>query len=241
MVLLWINWHHGFLTDGAAGSCILGGAIFFGTLFKTPLSASVLALELTLNPEIMPLVALGGFISTWVSQALKAPSLFDEELRDLGVSLIDGRSISLLEKLQVKDAMVSDHEVAHPHDSVSVLNQRMSESRYPFIPVLNPQNQLLGILTLEMIQEGVQFQKESAGRNVMSALIEAKDMLYRASFQPPTIGIHEPLSATAGRFNDFPCLTVLGPENQVLGLLLVYHVRLAYDQEMIKRSFRAVS
>ena len=43
----------------APGACILGGAIFFGTLLRAPLTASVLALELTFNPEIMPLACVG--------------------------------------------------------------------------------------------------------------------------------------------------------------------------------------
>ena len=167
--------------------------------------------------------------------------MLDEELRDVGVPLSDGRSVTLLDQLLVKDAMIQDHEVAYPRDSVILLHEKIERSPYPFIPVVDAKDRFMGILTLEMIQEKLRFQKESGGRDGISELIEAKDMLYRSGFPSSTIGIDEVLSATTGRFNDIPCLTVLDREGQVVGLLLVYHVRLAYDQEMIRRSFKTTS
>jgi CIC family chloride channel protein len=232
---------HGIL-EGVSGftavAGLTGGAAFWGAVFGAPLAGAVLAYELTGNLSVLVPCLLAAFGARWVRSLLGTPALVDRDLEARGVSLVDGRSASVLESVFVRDAMVTDYETVREQEPVSDIHARLLKSRYPFLPVVNGQGTYLGLLTVDMVQEGWQSQDPLASHSPLAKLLEAKDLLYRTGFRTPTVKANDRLAVTAGMFDEVPCVPVLGDDGRVQGLLFVYNVRLAYDREVARRSLQ---
>ena len=221
------------LSDFTALASLMGGAAFLSAVFRTPLAGAVLAFELSQSVEILFPTFLATVIAGAVCQLLRTPSLINKDLEVLGVSLAEGRSVTVLNAISVRDAMIIDHCVVKESELVSTLYTKINDSKYPFLPVVDSQGAFVGLLTLEMIQAG--WQSQTQGDKPLANLLEAKDLLYRSRLRVPTIRVDDRLSITTGMFDELPCLPVLSDGKKVVGLLFVHNVRLAYDREVIKR------
>lgn len=215
---------------------IAGSVAFLGAILGAPLSAAVLAFELTQNIHILLPCLLAGFVARQIRFYVTPETLIEKDLEARGITLINGRQSAVLESIQAKDAMVTDFETVHEREQVAELFSRLLKFRYPFIPVVNGEGHYVGLLTADMIQEGWELQGQNSANSPLSTLLEAKDLLYRAKFKAPVVKLTDRLTGTSGLFEEIPCLPVLGEDNKVLGLLFVYNVRLAYDREVAQQS-----
>ncbi len=227
--------------DFAAAAGLTGGAAFFGAALGAPVAGAVLAFELTQNTNILLPALIAAVVARQVRFLTKARTLVDHDLEAQGIRLLEGRSVAVLEAIQVRDAMVADHETVHELEALGELRGRLLRSRYPFLPVVNNQGIYSGFITVDMVRESLEASEEEgqvASSNVpLSTLIEAKDLLYRSGFKTKTVRITDTLSVTAGLFEEIPCVPVLDDQGKVVGLLFVHHVRLSYDREVARRAF----
>ena len=221
-----------------------GVAALWGGAIGAPLTAGVLIYELTQNQQILIPCLIAGFLSREVCRLFRVQPIFQAELAGRGMKLIEGRSAGVLQTLYVKHAMVTDQELVHEHEPVAGVYQKLLKSPYAFLPVVNSQGKYSGLLTADVILEAWQETSKASEKTapektteeVVSSLVVAKDLLYRSGFKVPSIGAHDNLAASAGIFQDFPCVPAVDENRQVVGLLFVHSVRLAYDREMAKRS-----
>jgi H+/Cl- antiporter ClcA len=225
-----------------------GVAALWGGVIGAPLTASVLIFEITGNQQVLIPCLIAGLLSREVCRLFGVQPIFQAELSGRGMKLIEGRSAAVLETLSVRQAMVSDQELIHEHEPVAAIYQRLLKSSYAFLPVVSSQGKYLGLLTADVILEAWQesSKSESTGpvkstEEVVSSLVVAKDLLYRSGLKVPSIGAHDNLAASAGIFQEFPCVPAVDEDRRVVGMLFVYSVRLAYDREMAKRSLAVVS
>jgi CIC family chloride channel protein len=219
-----------------AAAGLVGAAAFWAAVLEAPLAGAIMAFELTHNLNVLFPCLVAAFLASFMRSKLKGLSMIKLDLDAKGVVLSGGRSSSVLEALQVKDAMVTDHETVNEREPVSELYNQIIRFRYPFIPVVNAQGAYLGLLTIDMIQEGWRRQDPLASNSPLSKLLEAKDLLYRSKIKVKTVKANDRLSVTNRYFNEIPCAPVLGDDGRVQGLLFVYYVRLAYDREVARRS-----
>lgn len=225
------------LPNFAVAAGMVGGAAFFGGTLGTPLAGAVLVYEMTGSFAALFLCLIAGYSARMVVNFLKTNGLIDRSLESRGVVLIDGRSAQILDSIPVKEALISDYESVFEYDSIKELHAKFLKSRYPFMPVLGPQGQYQGLLTVDMMQEAWSMQKKTAQSNPgLSRLIEAKDLLYRVGYKTPSVRISDKLSSASGLFESTPCVPVVTEDNRVVGLLFVYNVRLAYEREVARRS-----
>jgi CIC family chloride channel protein len=223
-----------------------GVAALWGGVVGAPLTASVLIFEMTGNQHILIPCLIAGVISREFCRLFGVQPIFQAELSGRGMKLIEGRSAEVLQTLFVKHAMVTDLELADEHEQVIDVYQRLLKSPYAFLPVVNAKGKYLGLLTADVIMEAWQETSRAIDQGsitsteqVVSSLVVAKDLLYRSGFKVPSIRAEDTLAASAGIFHDFPCVPAVDEQGQVVGLLFVYSVRLAYDREMAKRSLWA--
>ena len=71
--------------------------------------------------------------------------------------------------------------------------------------MINAQGSYVGLLTVDMVQEGWQAQDPPDSHSPLAKLLEAKDLLYRSGFKAPTVKVNDRLTATAGTCEDVPC------------------------------------
>jgi CIC family chloride channel protein len=204
-----------------------GAAAVWGAVIGAPLAAAVLAYELTQNLHVLLPCLVAGFGAQSIRGWLRTPALVTLDLDSRGLKLVEGRSRQIMESLPVREAMVTDHEAVSDQEPIAELKARLARARYPFFPVVNAQGVYVGLLTADMVQDAWRAQ---------SRLLEAKDILYRQGFRTPVARANDPLSATAGYFDDLPCVPVLSDDRRVAGLLFVYSVRMVYDREVGRRS-----
>ncbi|MBL7714759.1 MAG: chloride channel protein [Bdellovibrionales bacterium] len=212
--------------SGIAG--LAGGAAFWGAVFGAPLSGALVGYEMTQNVHVLLPGLLAGLLGREIREWLGSQTWVENDLELRGIRLIEGRSARVLESIQVKEAMVTDFETIPEMLPISEVKERIRASRYPFFPVVSATGIYAGFVTVDRIQEVV----ESSNQRD----IQTKDLLYRESKVARAVHVDDSLSATAGLFEEVPCLPVLDTEGRVAGLLFVHSVRLAYDREVAKRS-----
>jgi CBS domain-containing protein len=233
------HWVLGDISGFNAAAGLIGGAALWGAIFGAPVAGGVLAFEMSHNLQILLPALAAGFLAREIRYRSRVKPLIEKDLEARGLKLIEGRSASVLDSIHVREAMNTDHETVHEQEPVSELYHRLIKSRYPFFPVVTSQGAYRGLLTIDMVQEAWQSQEQEKGEAssaVLGKLLEAKDLLYRSGFKTATVKVNDRLTATAGVFNNVPCVPVLGDDGRVLGLLFVYNVRLAYDREVARRS-----
>ncbi len=219
----------------AAASALIGGAALWGAVLGIPVTGAVLVLELTQNAHILLPCFLAGLIARQCRQFVGTPTLIDKNLEMRGISMVGGRSTEVLDAVYVRDAMITDYEIVHEQETVATLYARLTNARYPFLPVVNTQGVFSGLLTIDLIQDA--WKSPSSSRLHLGALVEAKDLVYRSGFRPPTVNANDRLLVVAKMFNESPCIPVLGEDSRVVGLLFGYNMRSAYDREVARRSF----
>jgi CBS domain-containing protein len=215
---------------------LAGGVAFWGAVLGAPLAGALVAFELTQNLAVLLPCLIAGYGARQIRIWFKTRALIDRDLEARGVSLIEGRSASILDAVMVREAMVVDHETIHEREPVSELHGRLVKLRYPFLPVVDGQGVYMGLLTIDLVQEGWRLQDPLTSNSPLANLLEAKDLLYRSGFKVPTVKATDKLSSTTKLFEEVPCVPVLGEEGRVIGLLFAHNVRLAYDREVARRT-----
>jgi CIC family chloride channel protein len=230
------------LSAFAAAAGLIGGAALWSSVLKTPIAAAVLVFEMTQNIQLFVPCLLAGLISRQLSEMVGGRGLVDAGLESFGLSLVGGRSLKVLEAIQVKDAVVSDHELIYEHEPVSELRGKLIKSRYPYLAVINRRGLYEGVLTLDMVRE-VWFTDSTvtSSHSSLSKLLEVKDLLYRSGLSVPTVKESQKVSEIIALMDQFACLPVLDVEGRLTGLLLPQNVRQAYDREVIRRSLELVA
>lgn len=228
------------VADFSTTAGMLGGAAILGAVLNVPVSGAVLAYELTGNFSILLPCLVASVGSQLFRRFLSTRSLIEQDLHLRSIHLMDGKTQKILESIKAGDAMATDFDVANESDSVTELYKKVRYAKYPFLPVVSSKGEFLGLLTVDIIQDGYQAQMatSSGGVSPLSALLEAKDLLYRSKSRLQTrfVLATDSLATTTGIFNEAPCAPVLGDKKELLGLLFVYHVRVAYDRETLRRS-----
>lgn len=221
------------LLSGVVGIFVGASALWAGVL-GAPIAAGILALEMTRNWKLMVAALIAGFIADLIRRLFKQLPLVHRDLEARGLSLLDGRSAAVLSSILVRDAMVTDYEKVYEHDLVRELSEKFLNSRHPFLPVVNSNGAYVGLLTLDLIQEGISNPKGT------DAFFEVKDLLYKSAptkkDRVRTVRDTDSLSQTSGTFGDRSCVAVLDADGKVVGLLFSYSVRAAYDREVARRS-----
>ncbi len=219
---------------------IVGAAALWSAVLGTPLGVAVLAFELTGSAYVLVPCFLAAWIGREVRRRTGTRGLLEADLDARGVKLLDGRSASILVSLKVADVMVRDHETVHEREPITELHSRLLSSRYPFLPVVNAQDQYTGLLTAEMVHDAWLGDPSMGQDKGLGRIFEAKDVLYRVQFKAPTVQASDNLTVTAGLFSELPCVAVVENDGRVRGLLFAHAVRVAYEREVARRSLIGV-
>lgn len=220
-------------------TAVLAGVVaFIGVFFRTPITAAVLILELTQNLPLVVPCLIAAFLARYLGRSFGTHSILDQALQARGLQLVEGRNVSVLEAIYVHDAMVTDFQLVNEKDTLQEVYDRLLGCRYPFLPVVNEAGKYTGLLTVDMVQDGLRAQSETVphAHAQLASLLEAKDLLYRSGVKVPVIRKDDRLSVTRGIFDLHACVAVIDQDRKVVGLLLGYNVRNAYEREMARRS-----
>ena len=213
---------------------LVGAASFLSAALGIPITATLIVTGMTQNQAVIFPVLLGTVIAWGVMKIIKSPGMLEENLRSRGLSISSGQSKTVLERIKIKRVMVKDFVSVRDHDRLEALKEILATSKYPFLPVTNSKKKFVGLLSAGMIEEA-----EEHGKS--ARLLEAKDLLYRNKQELPFVSIEDDLTHASGIFTRTPVVPVLDEKKEVVGLLFTHHVRIAYDQEVAKRSLAYIA
>ncbi len=240
------DWFYHDLPGFAASAGLVGMAAMLSAVLGAPVASAVLVFEAARSPQILLPALVGAMVARGICRLLGGRKLIESGLESRGVRLGEGRSLSVLESLFVKDAMITDFDRIDEQEPISGLRDRIGGSRYPFFPVIRGQKacgNFAGVVTLDMIQDALldaESRVELRGGNhpAILEMLEVKDLLYRYGVKLPTCRPEQRLSEISLLLDRYPYLPVLDLDQNLVGLLMGHEVRLCYDREVARRSLQ---
>ncbi len=240
LLLLPVAWFsRGFLPNAA----LMGAVALCSVWLRAPISLAVLAFEITQNGTLLLPCLIAATLARWIDRKLGQTAWFDQVLQAKGFPIQDGRAVSVLKSLKVSDAMVRNFESVHERDSIRSCHDRIRGCHYPFLAVVDHQEKFKGLLTVDLIEQGLASQaqapssEESHAHEKLSGLLEAKDLLYRSGLSFRAVRPDVSLAELRGVFEGQSCIAVVEADGRTVGLLFAHDVRQCYDREVARLSF----
>jgi CIC family chloride channel protein len=139
------------------------GATLAGTT-KSPFLAMILAFEISLNYSFMPAVMLACIIAVIIARQLHGDSIYTEHMRLRGLYLnLESERTGVATERTIGDLM---HEPVSPLPETANLREvaeRFLGSSNNFVPILDKQKKLVGIVALQDLKEFLNSSQEVDG------------------------------------------------------------------------------
>ncbi|NJD58029.1 MAG: CBS domain-containing protein, partial [Anaerolineae bacterium] len=207
---------------------MVGMAAVLAGSVHAPLTAIILLFEMTNDYHIILPVMFAVVVSQVTSQRLVQDSVYTLSLRRKGIRLERGKDVEILQTILVQEVMQPAAFTLRDTDSLSHASEFFFKTHHHGAPVLNAQNELVGIFTLQDMDatDADQWSSVSIGEACTHDLIVA--------YPDETIG--SALRKMAQR--DVGRMPVVSPENPrtLLGLLRRTDVIRAYDAALTRKA-----
>ena len=210
----------------AAYSLIGMGAVVAGTTLA-PITAIFTIFELTYNFEIILPLMTCCIISMMTVQKYYGYSIYETKLLSRGIKMVRGHDVNLLRALQIGDYMTTDFETIRPNTTLGDILELAEKSSYPHFPVINDQQQLLGILSMSDL------------RSFIAEAAELKDLVVASEIMTDRVIVLRPTDNFETAFEIFEgkqisTLPVVSEQGQkLIGILKKSDLLLTYNQQVL--------
>ena len=121
---------------------------------RSPLLAMIMILEMSLNYSLMPALMLASVISTLVARRFHPDSIYTEPLRQKGFAFdSENTRAGAATEQTVGDLMRSPVPPLHENAPLREIANRFLTSTNNFLPVVDEQQRLLGVVALQDLKE----------------------------------------------------------------------------------------
>ena len=127
---------------------IVGMAMVFATIARAPMTSVIIVFELTGNYELVLPLMLGAALATWAGERFHPANAYTIPLKQKGITLPKNEDIDLLDTVEVIDVMQPIDGALRPWKTLAEASEYFDASSHHGAPVLNDQDQLVGIITL---------------------------------------------------------------------------------------------
>jgi len=157
--------HFGCATGVPSGAFALVGmgATLAGTT-KSPLLAMIMAFEISLDYSLMPPLMLGCVVAVLVSRQLHGESIYTEHMRLKGLSLLrENEQAGATMDKTVGDLMQAPVPPMRETVSLREIADRFLASSNNFVPIVDAQKRLIGVVALHDLKDFLHHNEELAG------------------------------------------------------------------------------
>ena len=211
-----------------AAFAMVGMAAVLAGAVHAPLTAIILLFEMTNDYRIILPLMFAVVVSLLVSQRLEHDSVYAYGLARKGIRLQRGRDVEVLDTITVSEVMQVNSQTLRAADPLSTAVEVFAQTRHHGLPVVDDQDELVGILTVQDVERA-----DSAGdKSVTIGQACTQDMLI--AFPDETIGTA--LRRMGAR--DVGRLPVVARDNRrkLLGVLRRVDLVRAYDIALTRRT-----
>jgi CIC family chloride channel protein len=178
---------------------------------------------------ILPLM-LSCIIAAIASGQLLRDSIYTLKLARRGIDIKEGKEVNVLKSMFVKDVMNPNVETIPEALPLGQMAERISKSKFNSFPVLNPENELIGILSFNDYNEAI-FDEN------LKDLVVARDL---ATTDLVTISMDDNLWTALEKISakDFAVLPVVSAQepNKLAGVISRRDIIGAYNKAVLKKS-----
>jgi len=218
------------VTATAGAFSIVGMGAVVSATTHGPLSAILILFEMTGDYKIILPLMLACIIATVTSGQLLRDSIYTLKLARRGVNLKEGKEVNVLRSMFVKEVMNANVETMPEALPLKKMAEKISKSKFNSFPVLNAQNQLIGILSFNDYSEAI-FDED------LKDLVVAKDL---ATTELVTVSLDDNLYTALEKISskDFAVLPVVAAEDptKLEGVVSRRDIIGAYNKAVLKKS-----
>ncbi|MCB1245898.1 MAG: chloride channel protein, partial [Acidimicrobiia bacterium] len=214
-------WTFDTLNPGAFA--VVGMACTLTTTTRAPMTAVLLVFELTGNYELVLPLMLGTALATLLGDRLHADSTYTMPLRRMGIALPKHEDIDLLDMVTVDVVMSAPDRPLRPWNSLAEAVEYFEVSGHHGSPVLNDQDELIGVLSLSDIADA-----GGPSHSVTVAAAMTKDLITVTPDLPVSTALARMASLGVGRL---PVVGTTDP-HRLLGMFRRQSVVKAYDHAL---------
>ncbi len=215
-------------TPGAYALVAMGGLV--SAVTHAPITAIIMIFELTNNYTIILPLMITCIFSTAISSKLSRESVYTLSLLRRNIHISQGSSIDIMKSIFVRDVYTKTISPIPENLSFSDIVNQLLIAKDPYLPVLNAQEELVGMVSLTTIRE-LLFEKEILA-DVMIAGDVAEKNLVTAFSQDNCQTVLEKLDQ-----NDLQGIPVVETSNpaKLLGMIWRRDIYAVYNKEIKRR------
>lgn len=212
---------------------LVGLGAFLAAAAHAPLTAMFLLFEITNSHEIVLPILFASAIGTIIARLFYSESIDTEALSRKGVELKVGRELTAMNALTVDDVMHDDFTWVPESLDLHSLAQRFAVSPWIYFPVLDENERMVGIISLNDIRT-VLIEEE------LARLVVVADLMTREVI---TVHPDDTLNRAMEQFGrkDIEQMPVVSRKDQrrVFGMLKRQDVIRAYNEQILGRAHGA--
>ncbi len=218
------------ITASPGAYSIVGMGAVVSATTHGPLAAILILFEMTGSYKIILPVMLACIIANIASRQMLRDSIYTLKLARRGIDIKEGKEVNVLKSMYVKDVMNSNVETMPEALPLRKMTEKISKSKFNSFPVLDDQNQLIGILSFNDYNEAI-FDEN------LKDLVVAKDL---ATTDLVTISLDDNLWTALQKISskDFAVLPVVSAQaaNKLEGVVSRRDIIGAYNKAVLKKS-----
>ncbi len=221
---------HSAISPGAYAT--VGFGAFLAALTHAPFTGIFLLFEMTGDYQIMVPAMIASVIGVIVAQILHPYSIDTHALAKKGIFLEAGKEVGVLGGIKVSDIVKPGFVPISPHTPLKEILRLVTETEFPYFPVINDKGELVGIVSLQDIRS-VLLEGEELGNLVVAEDIATKDII---SVEP-----HDDLNKVLTKFaiKDLEALPVVtidkDGKKRLVGFVNRGDVIARYNQEILQK------
>jgi CIC family chloride channel protein len=212
-------------SPGAYALVGMGAVVAAGT--HAPITAIVMIFELTGDYKIILPLMISSIIATLLATRLQKASIYTLKLLRRGVDIRSGYSASVLSHLTARDAMRTEFAEVGRADQLMPVISRFVERPGDTVLVTDPDQRLLGVITLDDIRPLM------TDPDLVRGLVIAEDMMRVDGF--PVFAPGDPLDEVMRRFGRYRFMAPVVDNGRLVGALWPQDVIESYNSEILKR------
>ena len=216
---------------------LVGMAAVFSAAARAPLTSMLIVFEMSNDYRlILPLMAAGMVASTF-AQWLQPESIYTLKLSKRGIRFAQGRDMDIMQTVQVEEVMNKAPITVHNEQSVADLFAAFQETHLGGFPVLNNNNELYGIVTMQDMERTIQDMERTLHRKDVNLRdLKIWDV---ATPEPVTVFPDEPIWSAIRKMapRDLARLPVVARSNpkQFVGLISRSDIVRAYNVGLMRK------
>ena len=218
------------ITASPGAYSIVGMGAVVAATTHGPLAAILILFEMTGDYKIILPLMLSCIIAAIASGQLLRDSIYTLKLARRGIDIKEGKEVNVLKSMFVKDVMNPNVETIPEALPLGQMAERISKSKFNSFPVLNPENELIGILSFNDYNEAI-FDEN------LKDLVVARDL---ATTDLVTISMDDNLWTALEKISakDFAVLPVVSAQepNKLAGVVSRRDIIGAYNKAVLKKS-----